>query len=73
MASRPKHNVTVSVKPTTQRGSSAERRAAQIEALSNEQAQLKEEAAERRRNRAPDNDAPQRSTSGSSHVSPPGT
>src|SRR5437764_10765620 len=36
-----KNKVTVSVKPTTARASSAERRAAQIEALAGEQAELK--------------------------------
>jgi hypothetical protein len=48
-----KNKVTVSVRPTTPRPSSAERRAAQIAILSTEQAELKEEAAERRRTRGP--------------------
>ena len=53
-----KNKVTVSVKPTTARASSAERRAAQIEALAGEQAELKRQAAERRQNRPPEKDAP---------------
>jgi hypothetical protein len=47
----PKHKVTVSVRPTARRPSSAERREAQIAILSTEQAKLKAEAAERRRTR----------------------
>lgn len=47
-----KNNMTVSVKPTNQRPSSAQRRAAQIAAVSNKQAELKREAAERRAKRA---------------------
>jgi hypothetical protein len=53
-----KHKVTVSVRPPTARASTAERRAAQIAALATEQADLKREAAERRRNAAPDKVAP---------------
>jgi hypothetical protein len=53
-----KHKMTVSVRPTAPRASSAERRAAQIAALSGEQAELKREAAERRRNRGPDLNPP---------------
>lgn len=44
--------LTVSVGPQAQRLSGAERRAAQIELLSNKQARLKQEAAERRSERA---------------------
>jgi hypothetical protein len=47
-----KHKVTVSTRPTNSRGSSADRRAAQIAALSTQQAELKQEAAERRAERA---------------------
>ena len=50
MAAR--HKVTVSVQPTKHRPSSAERRAAQIESISTRQAELKQEAAERRAKRA---------------------
>jgi hypothetical protein len=46
-----KNKVTVSRQPTNHRQSSAERRAAQIAALSNKQAELKQEAAERRAKR----------------------
>ncbi len=46
-----KHKVTVSVQPTARRPSSAERRAAQIASLSTKQAELKQEAADRRRQR----------------------
>jgi hypothetical protein len=44
--------VTVSTQPTTRRGTTAERRAEQIAALSTKQAELKREAAERRAQRA---------------------
>jgi hypothetical protein len=47
-----KTTVTVSMKPTNHRPSSAERRAAQIAAISNQQADLKREAAERAAKRA---------------------
>jgi hypothetical protein len=47
-----KHKVTVSTAPTAPRGSTAERRAAQIASLSTKQAELKQEAAERRAKRA---------------------
>jgi len=47
-----KKKLTVSVGPPAQRLSGAERRAAQIELLSTKQAQLKQEAAERRSERA---------------------
>jgi hypothetical protein len=47
----PKNKVTVSVQPTTVRPTTAERRAAQIAALSTHQAKLKREAADRRRTR----------------------
>ncbi len=46
MATR--HKMTVSQRPTGKQSSSAERRAAQIAALSTKQAELKEEAAQRR-------------------------
>lgn len=46
-----KNKVTVSVQPATARLSTAERRAAQIAALSTHQAKLKQEAADRRRTR----------------------
>lgn len=48
----PRSKVTVSVKPVNHRPSSSERRAAQMAALSNQQADLKREAAERREQRA---------------------
>lgn len=47
-----KHKVTVSVQSTKHRQSSAERRAAQMQTVSNKQAELKREAAERRAKRA---------------------
>jgi hypothetical protein len=47
-----KHKVTVSVQPTNHRLSSAERRAASIASLSTQQAELKQEAADRRVQRA---------------------
>jgi hypothetical protein len=47
-----KHKVTVSTTPTAPRGSTAERRAAQIALLSTKQAELKQEAADRRAKRA---------------------
>jgi hypothetical protein len=47
----PKNKVTVSVQATAPRPTTAERRAAQIAALSTHQAKLKQEAAERRRTR----------------------
>ena len=47
-----KHKVTVSVQPTNSRPSSAERRAAQVASLSTRQAELKQEAADRRAQRA---------------------
>jgi hypothetical protein len=53
-----KKNMTVSVAPTNQRPSSAQRRAAQISAVSTKQAELKREAAERRAKRALNSDAP---------------
>jgi hypothetical protein len=46
-----KNKLSVSVRPTTPRPSAAERRAAQIAMLSTKQAELKHEAAERRRTR----------------------
>lgn len=47
-----KHKVTVSTRPTDPRGTAAQRREAQIEALSTKQAELKQEAAARRAERA---------------------
>jgi hypothetical protein len=47
-----KHKVTVSTRPTNPRGTTAERRAAQVASLSTRQAELKQEAAERRAARA---------------------
>lgn len=52
-----KHKVTVSVRPTNHRPSTAERRAAQIAALSTQQAELKQQAADRRAERATDSEA----------------
>ena len=50
MATR--HKVTVSTRPLLGRATAAERRAAQIESLSTRQAELKQEAADRRAARA---------------------
>jgi hypothetical protein len=50
-----KHKVTVSAGPTHSRGTTAERRAAQIAALATQQAELKQEAAQRRAERANQN------------------
>ena len=50
-----KHKVTVSAGPTHSRGTTAERRAAQVAALSTQQAELKQEAAERRAERGDEN------------------
>jgi hypothetical protein len=47
-----KHKVIVSIQPTNHRLSTAERRAASIASLSTQQAELKQEAAERRVQRA---------------------
>jgi hypothetical protein len=47
-----KHKMTVSTQPTNNRLTSAERRAASIAALSTQQAELKQEAADRRHQRA---------------------
>ena len=47
-----KRNATVSIQPTTHRLTTAERRAARIAALSTQQAELKQEAADRRVQRA---------------------
>jgi hypothetical protein len=47
-----KHKVIVSTRPTNSRGSTADRRAAQVALLSTRQAELKQEAAERRAQRA---------------------
>jgi hypothetical protein len=46
-----RHKVTTSSQPLERRPSSAERRAAQVEALATQQADLKREAAERRAKR----------------------
>jgi hypothetical protein len=48
----PKHKMTVSMQPMTGRLTSAERRAAQVASLSTRQAELKQEAADRRAKRA---------------------
>jgi hypothetical protein len=53
-----KNKVTVSVNPVKHRPSSSERRAAQVAALSTQQADLKREAAERRAQRAENPPAP---------------
>jgi hypothetical protein len=53
-----KNKVTVSVRPTKQRSSSAQLRAAHIAAFSTRQAELKREAAERRAKRAMNGNAP---------------
>jgi hypothetical protein len=58
MAARNK--VTVSTRPTNPRGTTAERRAAHIASLSTQQAELKQEAADRRAKRA--NNPPAAST-----------
>jgi hypothetical protein len=47
----PRHNVTASLQPALQRPTSAQRRAAVTETLANQQATLKQEAADRRRMR----------------------
>ncbi|MFL5864495.1 MAG: hypothetical protein ACJ780_27650 [Solirubrobacteraceae bacterium] len=47
-----KHKVTVSTQPTNRRLTSAERQAAQTASLSTKQAELKQEAADRRAKRA---------------------
>ena len=54
MATR--HKVVVSQRPNSQWPSAAERRAAEVEALSGKQAQLKQEAAERRLTRSASRD-----------------
>jgi hypothetical protein len=53
-----KKKVTVSMQPAKQWPSSAQRRAAQIATVSNKQAELKREAAERRAKRALNSNAP---------------
>jgi hypothetical protein len=50
-----KHKVTVSTQPTHSRGTTAERRAAEVALLSTQQAELKQEAANRRAERANQN------------------
>ena len=52
-----KQKVTVSMQSTARRPNSAERRAAQMAMVSNKQAELKREAAERRAKRALSTDA----------------
>ncbi|HWE08251.1 MAG TPA: hypothetical protein VG325_02785 [Solirubrobacteraceae bacterium] len=47
-----KRKVTVSMQPSNRRPSGAERRAAQIASLATQQAELKQEAADRRDERA---------------------
>lgn len=54
----PRNKMTVSSRPTGPRPSSAERRAAQIEKLSTRQAELKQEAAERRLTHGADKQRP---------------
>jgi hypothetical protein len=49
-----KHKVTLSVQPTNPRPSTAERRAAEFASLAGKQADLKQDAAERRAKRAAD-------------------
>ena len=56
-----KHKTTVSAQPTNRRPSSTERRAALAASLANQQATLKQEAAERRARQASQN-APADST-----------
>lgn len=51
----PKNKVTLSTQATNRRGTVAERRAAQIASLSTRQAELKQEAADRRAKRATEN------------------
>ena len=57
-----KNKVTVSVQPTNQRPTTAQRRAAQLAAISTKQAELKREAAERSAKRTLDSSAPTAST-----------
>jgi hypothetical protein len=47
-----KHKVTVSMQPTNHRLTTAQRRAASVASLSTQQAELKQEAADRRVQRA---------------------
>lgn len=53
-----KNTVTVSTQPTNRRLTSAERHAAQVASLSTKQAELKQEAADRRAERANQSAAP---------------
>lgn len=62
---RTKHKVTVSTQPTSQRPSTAERRAASIALLSTQQAELKQDAADRRAERAAKSAADEFTSSGS--------
>jgi hypothetical protein len=55
-----KNKMTMSVGPTAQRLTAAERRAAQIGTLATQQATLKQEAADRRRKRAEDEEGASR-------------
>jgi hypothetical protein len=57
-----KHKVVVSVQPAKHRPTSAERRQAQMEAVSGKQAVLKQEAAERRAKAASEPPKPLKST-----------
>ena len=60
-----KHKVTVSAGPTHSRGTTAERRAAQIAALATQQAELKQEAARApRRARRPERSGRTRAAQG---------
>jgi hypothetical protein len=59
-----KHKVTVSVQPPNRRPTSLERRTAQIALLSTKQAELKQEAAERRAQRANEDPPAARPTRG---------
>jgi hypothetical protein len=52
MAAKHNHRMTVSTQPTNARPTSAQRRAAEIASLSTRQAELKQEAADRRVARA---------------------
>lgn len=59
-----KNKMTVSVQPANRRPTSAERRAAQIAVSLTKQAELKQEAAERRAQRADENPPAEQPTSG---------
>lgn len=57
-----KHKITVSTQPVSPRPTSAQRRAAEAALLSNRQAELKQEAADRRAERAKKNAGPAATT-----------